>query len=447
MIKTYSFPESLAHSEAYKLTVAGQTIPVFATADAHYATLEWDPKQSKSGMLDIKVHTPGHLIKTANIRPLNKELACTPTGQELDFTLTKPEYLYIEIDNLPRLFLWVNAPETDKPDPNDPNVLYYEGGKHHYAGIIELQSNQTLYIEEGAVVTGCVEAYYQENVCVRGRGILDGSCYDRKLGTARTSILFAHCKDVTCRDLIMIDPSAWMLLPGDCDGVHIHDIKQIGIVMCSDGIDITGSRNVLIENCFLRNNDDCIVIKACNKDKNAPTAKSRDFRTNVENLEVRNTTLVNAAQGNAIEIGYELAADHVRNVQFHDIDVICVEGHGAVFSIHNGDRACVENITYENIRIEHCYDRFIDFRVLVSRYNEDEERGSIRNLLLKNIHWHVDRFNPGSTISLIGGYDANHTADSIHFENITLGDRKIQDVDELELHTRHASDIRLLNGK
>jgi polygalacturonase len=29
-------------------------------------------------------------------------------------------------------------------------------------------------------------------------------------------------------------------------------------VIGSDGIDIVGSRDVLVEGCFLRNNDDCV---------------------------------------------------------------------------------------------------------------------------------------------------------------------------------------------
>lgn len=45
--------------------------------------------------------------------------------------------------------------------------------------------------------------------------------------------------------------------------------------------------------------------------------------------------------------------------------------------------AVVRDITYENIRIQHYYDKLINFRVMRSMYNKDKERGQIRNIRLK----------------------------------------------------------------
>lgn len=142
-----------------------------------------------------------------------------------------------------------------------------------------------------------------------------------------------------------------------------------------------------------------------------------------------------------MEIGYELRAESVRNVVFQDIDVIASHGEGAVFSIHNGDRAVVENILWENIRIEHYWDKLIDFRVLHSRYNTDEKKGAIRNVHLKDIHITQSPFNRGCSISVIGGYEEKAPIKNVVLDNIRINGKRVQHLDELDLFTRHAEDV------
>lgn len=56
----------------------------------------------------------------------------------------------------------------------------------------------------------------------------------------------------------------------------------------------------------------------------------------MDNVVVERSVFWNAEWGNAMEIGFELLAPHVRNIVWRDCDIIRVET-GAVFSIHNGD--------------------------------------------------------------------------------------------------------------
>jgi hypothetical protein len=44
--------------------------------------------------------------------------------------------------------------------------------------------------------------------------------------------------------------------------------------------------------------------------------------------------------------------------------VIAAHGEGGVFTIHNGDRACISRVLYEDIRVEHFYDKLVDFRIM-----------------------------------------------------------------------------------
>jgi hypothetical protein len=131
----------------------------------------------------------------------------------------------------------------------------------------------------------------------------------------------------------------------------------------------------------------------------------------------------------------------VRNITFRNCDVLSVHGHGAPFAIHNGDHATVSDVLYDDIRVEHYYDKIIDFRVLHSQWNRDAERGQIRNIHLRHIKIMPAIYNEGYTISVIGGYDAEHTAENIVLEEFYLGEQKVTNCDQLDLYLKHASGI------
>lgn len=440
MIKTHPHPSELRRSSTYSLRCDGAPVEIFQTEEAHFALVEHVPGSSATR---FEITAPGDCPPETTVKPWRAGIACETKGNTVTFAIDRPVKVQVEIPGLPQLFVWVAAPETDRPDPEDPDVRYYVGGRYHDEGEIRLESGQTLYLEAGAVVRGYVRALSTENIRIGGHGILDGSGYSRAAGTAEHMVQLAGCRQVTIRDLTLIHPSAWMIVPGNCEHVHIANVKEIGEVLCSDGIDVVGSRHVLIEDCFLRNNDDCVVIKACFKKHEGKDSPEWDFRKDVHDVVVRDCALCKAEGGNAMELGYELATDAVRAITFESIDVLHTSGAGAVFSIHNGDRATISDVTFRDIHVEHCYSKFIDFRIVDSRYNEDEDRGHVRDIRFEDIHWTTNRFNAGSTISLMSGYDAAHRIESVHFERIFIDGEAVTDIDRLEICQRHCRDITL----
>jgi hypothetical protein len=160
---------------------------------------------------------------------------------------------------------------------------------------------------------------------------------------------------------------------------------------------------------------------------------------------VENCTFLNAEAGNALEIGHELTVDHVEDVTFRNIDICSVHGCGAVFSLHNNDRAQIRRVLFEDIRIEHCWDKFIDFRVSRSRYSTDETRGSIRDITLRNINWLQSPINVGYTVSIIGGWSSENTIEDIKIENLCLNGKPIRHIDELEITMRYTNNIRVVS--
>ena len=441
MIQTFTHPRSCRFSAELALHVNGHPIEVLQTDAADFAIFVYDASQ---GPAEVVVTRQDRVIKEHAIRPKSLELMGELREDgALVFEMTAAHKLSVEVDGCRPLYIWANPPEVDVPSEDDSDVLYFKAGQTYEVGRLEMEAGQTLYLEGGAVLKGRVYAKNAAGVTIRGLGILDGSFYGGRSGENAKSIFFERCNDLLIRDITMIHPSAWMIVSGACERVEICNVKQIGEVVCSDGIDIVGSRSVHVHDCFLHNNDDCVVVKAFAMNHESHKDFSTDLRISPEAILVENCTLANDPAGNAMEIGHELSVDRVSGVTFRNIDVLSVHGQGAVFSIHNNDRAVVEDVLFENIRIEHCWDKFIDFRISKSRFSRDLERGHIRNITLRDINWLRGDNNVGYTVSLIGGWGAEHMVKNVTLENVCINGKAIEHIDELEITTRHADEIKL----
>ncbi|PWH12933.1 MAG: hypothetical protein DDG60_11400 [Anaerolineae bacterium] len=439
-LSTYPYHPSCPASPVYRLFAEGTEQFVYHTTAADFAAFGTDSP------IRVEVTLPVE-AGAATVHPLRRGISAERAGDAIRFTLPGAGNYLLQVEGLNPLFLYVNPLDLHLP-ADGANVRRIPAGTVMDAGKVTLHSGETLCIEPGAVLRGAVRISNAENVTLCGGGILDGGWVGAQVKPgARTRLLVAEgCQNVTIRDIILIQPEVWMLVIGACRDVLIQNVREIGQVMASDGIDVVGSRDVLIENCCLRNNDDCIVVKSCPGDSLVglewgDRRVSVDWRGDVENVTARGCILWNDQAGNALEIGHELQAEFVRNIRFEDIDILCVHGHGAPFSIHNGDRARVENVVYENIRVEHHFDKLVDFRIIRSRYNHDEERGQVRNITLRDIDVTESVYNPGYTISVIGGWDAQHTIEGVHFENFRLGGRQVLKPEDLPLYTCHCREI------
>lgn len=424
---TYAWPSFLPRSTTFALTIDDTAVDVFPTAVADYAQF------TITGPVDVVLQIPAE-APAATVRPASAGIEATRVGNELRFRLDQPGPVMIEMPGLPECYLFANPPERDVPDRNDPNVRWFAAGQVYDIGRLMIESGQTVYVEGGAVLKGCVNALRADGVTLRGRGVIDASHLPPH---AQRMIVFEGCREVHVEGILTTGTSTWNTVFGACRDVHVDNYKCIGWLVTSDGIDVVGSENVLIENCCIRSNDDCIVIKSVSYHDRVNDSKM-DWRGDVRNVRARNCVLYNAEAGNAMEIGFETQADVIEDIVFENIDVIGAHGQGGVFTIHNGDRAHIRRVRYDNIRIEHFYDKLVDFFIQHSRYSRDQDRGRVSDVVFSHIHGIEDRFN---TLSLIGGYDAEHRFDNIVFDNFFIGGRHIRSADDLNLYTRHAEGI------
>jgi hypothetical protein len=141
--------------------------------------------------------------------------------------------------------------------------------------------------------------------------------------------------------------------------------------------------------------------------------------------------------GNGLEIGFETRADTMKNITFRNCDLIHVEGPEGTFTIHNGDRAVIKNVLYENINVEDSRGWLIDFKVLFSRYSKDEKRGKIENVVFKNITVEGEVF----PYSQILGYDETFNIKNITLENFVIHGEKINSTYNGKIAVNHLDNL------
>lgn len=428
----FSYPRSSPKSPTYQVLVNGQDTFVYHTSAGDFVSV--------SGMdtpvVDVIASRPFH---SARIAPARHAIAPDISGNRCHFTVNHPAHILVESPGLPPLYVFVDEQEEHPPRPDAPGVHYYRAGQVYEVGELRLASNETLYIEGGAVIRGCIRATSATNIRIAGRGVLDGSYYQQGIDSHR-SIVLEDCQHCVIEDIVMVEPSSWMIVLGACSDILVKNVKELGEVVSSDGIDIVGSRHIRVENCFCRNGDDCIAIKSLDLRPHDPTC-TLDYSLDVEDIEVRGCQFLAYRGSQALEIGHELRTPSVRNIRFIDCDILGVHDFGAPFGIHNADRAVIQDVVYENIRVEHHYDKLIDFRIVRTRWSQDAERGQVCGVLLKNIDVAVSIYNAGYTCSLIGGYDPNHTIEQVRFEDFRMNGAAASGPDDLDLYLRHSHNL------
>jgi len=365
----------------YNTTWPGCQRPPEQTEIASFISFEADEP------VTVKLETKKDFSEVT-IRPLSKKIIPSVNGGTIEFSITKPGQYVVECDGFHNaLHIFANPPENfgiEKMDKNDPSLIYFPPGVHR-PGAIEIKSGQTIYIDAGAVVYGSIVGINVKNSRVVGYGIIDGSeeirdDYTLLLATDISSwpslkenfirrnkmpvpefsldseklkkyltdtetlcgcIRFYNSENIEINGVICRDAASFAIIPAACENVVCDNVKLIGMWRYnSDGIDFFNSSNGIVRNSFLRNFDDCMVLKGI---------KGWD-RRNMENILVQNC-VVWCDWGQALEIGAETCADEYKNIIFEDCDII--HASGSCMDIQNGDRAYVHDLTFRNIRCEY----------------------------------------------------------------------------------------------
>ncbi|MCD8261021.1 MAG: glycosyl hydrolase family 28 protein [Bacteroides sp.] len=221
---------------------------------------------------------------------------------------------------------------------------------------------------------------------VTGREVVNAERYGadyltkyRRMAPSYGAINITNCANVRIKDIEVIESSFWSVHLQWCNRVFVEDIhirSSSADGVNSDGLDIDGCSNVLINNCVINTGDDALCLK---------TTKSKGITRPCRWITVTNCILTSSSA--ALKLGTESHADFehitvsncvindanrglnmiicdggsVRNVIFSDLVINTVRK--ATFWWGNGDplwltiqrrddipaAGTIENVTFNNI--------------------------------------------------------------------------------------------------
>ena len=444
---------------------------------------------------DISQSEPIQFLSLATDEPLNFEI--TPTGEfdpaklkirpqslgitprvedgVIRFTLRSAAYFTVEAYGRNRaLHIFADPMPSYAVDKTDPSVLYFGAGEHD-AGLIELKSGQTLFLDEGAVVYACVRATDAENIRILGRGILDNSRNKEEIlfeasavgnreaiknAKRRHTVELRYCTNVEIDGITIRDSLVYNIRPTACRNLKIRNVKIIGCWRYnSDGIDMHNCEGVRISDSFLRTFDDSICIKGfdCYYEGDVEAAVQADMYRNGENYEsFRDVVIERVVVWNdwnkALEIGAETRAEEICDITFRDCDLIHLTN--VALDCANVDYADVHDVTFRDIRVEmdeqipryriqksddEVYENtdpdYMPYLIsaIVEYHHEysagGTRRGKNRDLRFENIHL----LSPRAPRMRFKGYDDEHKTERISIKNLTHNGVRVTDLSKTEL--------------
>lgn len=322
---------------------------------------------------------------------------------------------------------------------NGGGIVVVDGG-NYTSGTIYLKSNVVLYIADGSSIVAShntedftenalIYAANCENIGIVGPGKICGEGNYFSLAPAlppktepfaktldvwdlrqeyRKRIRFPHkskygflvllknCNRAKVYNAILENSAFWTLNVNSCNNVEISNtvLNNNRHVGNCDGIDICGSSNVIVKNCFISTADDGIVLK-----NNMSIATSGNdglkIKNNLEvackrgmsNIYIHDCEVVSCT--NAFKIGTETSLDisdvTVENCKFYLTDIYPAGVSG--ISIESCDGAKVSNINISYIEID---SMACPLFVRLCNRNGDKKheldgKGEISNITVKNV--------------------------------------------------------------
>jgi polygalacturonase len=424
---TYPAPENFPANKDYEVFVRAQGeskwLPLFV-----YSTKVNVRNASKSGQcaftsfdanysapIEVRVKRKSGTGSSVKIRPDAQNVQFKKTDGAIEFKIAKAQKLSVEFDNdrLNNLMLFANNLETNVPDKKDPNVIYYGPGVHKVDNL-KVRNGQVIYLHGGAVVKGSINLYGRNNVTVRGRGVLSGELLNHDRSKTRPNLLkFKNGTNITVEGITMIDSPVWSLFIDNCEKVVIKNVKVICYMINADGITLSQSKNVNVDNVFVRTADDNISIKSMNGGQCA-------------DITVKNSILW-ADDAHNMLVGPESKGATYQNIRFNNITVLENTQrsgmYAGVMSIMASDKATISGIYWDRITVEDITAGEI-IRLNYTKVHsveKDNYGNDIRDIHFSNITYNGQNAKPGS----IRGINGSKRISNVSIKNFKVNNQSV----------------------
>jgi hypothetical protein len=338
-----------------------------------------------SGAVEIEIERAnGQRITSAAVHPKRKAASCAVKEGKVYVRLEHPSLVTVDIDGamdtqdtgkgyqgppIHAISLFANPPLRDKPKPTDPGVhvvkpgenpptqgpwttLYFLPGLHDVGLAYPLHAQRRYYIPGDAMVYGTFSQQRWDSgqqIRIFGHGTLSGArlqhpkyvrpVLSEKQHARYRPIEILGASDVAVEGLTIADSATHsLMLIGPHKADHPNEVKWVKIFtwrVNGDGINPFG--NTLIEDCFLRTQDDSLYVNG---------------------LGIRRTVLWNDANGSSFVLS-ALPQLSGRTLVVEDCDVIYSRAKwhhwsgGRVFNMRGeGAGAAGAGVIFRNINIE-----------------------------------------------------------------------------------------------
>ena len=369
------------------------------------------------GKVEMRVKLNNGRVNEVVVRPLARKIKPKVRGNYIYFTLTEPAKLSLEVNNdrMHNLHIFANAMETEKYRRGDPNVMYFAGYNHPAKGkdtVYKIPSNTTVYFAPGAVVYGQFECRNVENVRFVGRGLLMNQ---------RHGFVIFHSKNVEIDGITIVNAESYVISGGQSPGLKINNLKAFTSRHGGDGIDLMCCSDLLINDIFMRNSDDCIALYG----------HRWGFYGDTRNCSITNAILW-ADVAHPINIGShgnakpDSMGETFDNLLFSNIDILehdeKIEHFQGAIAFSIADKNLARNIIFDNVRVESIKDgQLFNLRVLSTEmWGPGAPGRGIENITFKNIYYNGIDEMP----SIIEGYDDSRMIRNITFENIVINGKR-----------------------
>lgn len=437
-------PTSTATSPLYTVTVNGIAAREYYTSLGSFVNFSTD----ETVLVSVTFSTT---VTTAVLTPQRKNIPVTINGAVVTFTLSGTDLngQYVLRINDPNqsddaqtptwepLFIFANPLEISPPSADGTDLKFigagdwvvtssttivpWTGAETVSDNYYDIAQNKSVYIHGGAVVRGKFKFGSDSNV---GAGITLGKLYGRGIVDASFTPAFGrivrinHSSNITLDGFIGIGQVQWGVAFRQSNTCTANNVKVInsrrwnGSIMTGtpDGIDVTGSNNVTVQNSFVRSYDDAITVKS--------DMAGGGWAADTFNITYQNMVIYQGWGGNAMEIGYEVP-NPISNITFKNIDIVAKRSRDVAIdtrdalSIYVNDVADVSGVTYENIHVENV-DANSNYIGIVS----NNATASITGITYKNIVFYGQ---PAERKMYIKGIGASGNISGVTFQDIRFG--------------------------
>lgn len=446
----YEGPKPIPASTAVSMKVDGHELFVYDTAvnNTHSWDSRYNPPLSTAPItsfdfdgapvtMEITVNGQTELGEVL-VRPLARGITPTVAGNVITFQVAEPDVYTVEWGGsaMNAMHIFANSIDDNAPTESTDTVKYIGPGAWSIDTMV-LKDDMEIYISGGAVIQGILVANKVENAKIWGHGWFDGSNHQSWMLEKRSAyvpISLRDCENIQLGGIALLNPNAWCLEIYDSDQVNVDGIKIISARPNGDGITIQSSRNITVQNSFVRSWDDSLVVKNYSNEKGSDSA----------NITFDGCQLwTDLAQ--SMEVGYETnkggkLKPTIQNITFRNITVLH-NFHKPVMSIHNADDAAVSGVLFSNIIVEDASmgkgdagknAQLIDICIVQNSWSSAKKRGTIEDVVFEGIHVlggddTID-FKEGNFCPIrIAGFDAEHMVSDVTVKNLFVLGQAVTD--------------------